>query len=101
MPTKILPTIGLSIIALLAIAVHAFFQPGNTSGVLGIEKTFNPNPVTFSQNRFRVIKQYSSDKTKTLVETAIYRVSKTQRQICYSKKPSLRCLNVDDSAING
>ncbi|WP_392482706.1 hypothetical protein [Nostoc sp. C110] len=36
MPTKILPTIGLSIIALLAIAVHAFFQPGNTSWVLGI-----------------------------------------------------------------
>ncbi|MBD2506088.1 hypothetical protein H6G91_02175 [Nostoc muscorum FACHB-395] len=34
MPTKILPTIGLSIIALLAIAVHACFQPGNTSWVL-------------------------------------------------------------------
>jgi hypothetical protein len=95
-------------------AVRAFFQPGkyfldfgekgkvvSSSGGNGKEKTFKPNPVTFSQKRFRVIKQYSSDQTKTLVETAIYRVSKTQRQVCYSKKPSLRCLHADDSAING
>ncbi|QFS44887.1 hypothetical protein GXM_02362 [Nostoc sphaeroides CCNUC1] len=30
-----------------------------------------------TRHRFRFILQYSSDKTKTLVETAIYRVSKT------------------------
>jgi len=51
-------------------------KPNRSYNKVGFWESIKPTEVSILFSKRPFIKQYSSDKTKTLVETAIYRVSK-------------------------